>query len=103
MKGESRPRIELWEGESPFSITDLLAGLGTGRIPVLEPFPADERLGCAYALSGDHAGAATCPNRASEPCGLVYCALNGDWQDPCLFDEPENAPVWREIRAGRGQ
>lgn len=80
----------------------LLNMINTGQIPVLEIKWGDERPWCKYAHDGDAAGAARCNCLVSEPGSRPWCGLNGrDRKSPCLFDEPDDHPVWQEIRASQ--
>lgn len=73
----------------------------TGKIPIFEPGTRwlDERVGCKYARCDDMDGAAHCPMLATPASARPYCRLNGPARrSPCVFGEPEDAPVWERIR-----
>ena len=72
--------------------------------PVREPPLADERCWCRFALHGDLAGAAHCPERRQRPDGARWCALDGfERQAPCVFDELPGAPIWHDIADYRAE
>ena len=64
----------------------------TFTIPLVRPIWADERQWCKYARAFDIDAASHCPENRSGRCALNGCAT------PCVFDEPLNAPVWRDIK-----
>ena len=67
-------------------------------VPVITPIWADERLWCKYARRDDVNGASQCPMLCSQPNRRPYCRLNGsERRSPCVFDEPNDAPIWRDI------
>ena len=66
------------------------------------PLTADERQWCKYALANDDVGALSCPEFRREPDDNTntWCGLNGrDRRSPCVFDEPQTAPVWQRIKS----
>lgn len=76
--------------------------LRTGQIPTTSPRWMDERICCRYARQDDQAGAAHCPQLASEPHCRPWCRLNGrQRQTPCVFDEPPTANIWQRIEEQR--
>lgn len=97
---------------TPIPPAVLLNMVNSGQIPVIGSISAgdqmvhvwdlhlmDERAYCTRAIEGDTAGGAGCPCLISEPDTRPYCSLNGrERRDPCVFDEPDDAPVWAEIR-----
>jgi hypothetical protein len=69
------------------------------NVPILTPIWADERKWCKYARNDDVDGASQCPMSCSLPNQRPYCRLNGSKrQSPCVFDEPNDAAIWQEIR-----
>ena len=109
MRRESRPtltaldletgQLEIVEnGGLMISTTALLTALQTRRIPLIDPPRLDERRFCRHAIDGDPASEVlACP--CLQGPGL-WCSLNGsELRSPCVFLEPQDAPVWVEIRA----
>jgi hypothetical protein len=77
----------------------LLSMFYSGAIPLLEAPPTDERRWCRHAINGDPAGGATCRELRD---GGAWCALNGiEAREPCVFSEPDDAPIWAAIREYR--
>lgn len=90
------------------SATELLAMIKTGQIPLLDPPRMDERRYCRLAIDAcgqaggvsakNAAGAARCASLVREG-KRTWCSLNGcEAKSPCVFDEPQSAEVWEEIR-----
>lgn len=103
-------QLEIIESDGIYmSTAALLTAIKTRLIPLIDPPRFDERRLCKHAIDGDPASevlACPClmgtpsahPQAQSDLRGL-WCSLNGsELRSPCVFLEPQDAPVWREIR-----
>ena len=83
-------------------------------IPILKTASADERQWCKHAIAGERPE--TCDMFATDEHTLGgFCKLNGYsievWgleaalamRTPCVFDEPEDAPIWAKVERWRTQ
>lgn len=71
-----------------------------GRLMGIETKPIkglDERICCRYARQSDEPPA-SCQNLVNGQGVRPWCRLNGpDTRSLCVFDEPDEAPVWARI------